>query len=144
MATTFKLKRFTKYDETDNLKRMKDSDILAEKKKTAPGYGSVISNGLGSAIAGGAAGLGAGAITGLATGKGARLATAGTKAARYGKVGALIGGGLLAANALRKRNKEAADNQFYNNRLEYAQRQAQRRERKDWKANMTQRDGYSY
>ena len=143
MATTFKLKRFTKYDETDNLKRMKDSDILAEQKKTAD-YGNVITKGLGGAITGGAVGLGAGAITGLATGSGARLATAGAKAAQYGKIGALVGGGILAVNALRKLNKEAADNQFYNNRLEYAQRQAKRRERKDWKANMTQRDGYSY
>lgn len=36
-----KRKLFTKYDDTDNLKRMKDSDILAEKPKQAPGYGSV-------------------------------------------------------------------------------------------------------
>ena len=28
-----KRKSFTKWDETDNLKRMKDSDILAEQKK---------------------------------------------------------------------------------------------------------------
>ena len=55
MATTFRLKRksFSKYDETDNLKRMKDSDILAEKKKEAPGYGNVVSSGFGGAVAGG-------------------------------------------------------------------------------------------
>ena len=43
-----------------------------------------------------------------------------------------------------RRSKEQADNEFYNRRLEYAQRQAKRREKADWKSNMTQRDGYSY
>jgi hypothetical protein len=43
-----------------------------------------------------------------------------------------------------KRSQEKAENSWYNDRLEYAQRQARRREKKDWKANMTERDGYSY
>ena len=35
MAAIIRLKRrmYTQWDETDNLKRMKDSDILAEEKK---------------------------------------------------------------------------------------------------------------
>ena len=34
---TFREKSYTKYDETDALKQMKDSDILAEKKKSTGG-----------------------------------------------------------------------------------------------------------
>ena len=131
-----KRKTFSMYDETDNLKRMKDSDILAEKKKQAPGYGSVVSNSIGGAAIGTA---GAG-LAGFASGKGARMATAG----RYGKLGAIGGAAVLGGLALKGRNDQAKENEFYNKRLKYAQRQAMRREKKDWKANMTQRDGYSY
>ena len=56
-----KRKLFTKYDDTDNLKRMKDSDILAEKPKQAPGYGSVAGAALGGAALGGTVGAVAGA-----------------------------------------------------------------------------------
>ena len=48
-----KRKSFTKWDDTDNLKRMKDSDILAEEKKKQPGYGSVMSGSIGGAAVGG-------------------------------------------------------------------------------------------
>ena len=54
--------------------------------------------------------------------------------------GALIGAGI----AYSKGRKQAEENEFYNKRLQYAQKQALRREKKDWKTNMTQRDGYSY
>ena len=131
-----KRKTFTMYDETDNLKRMKDSDILAEKKKQDPGYGSVVSNSVGGAAIG-ATGLG---LAGFIRGKGARLATA----SKYGKLGAVGGAAVLGGMALNKRNDQAKENNFYNKRLAYAQRQAIRREKKDWKSNMTQRDGYSY
>ena len=57
-----KRKLFTKYDDTDNLKRMKDSDILAEKPKQAPGYGSVAGAALGGAALGGTVGSVAGAL----------------------------------------------------------------------------------
>jgi hypothetical protein len=138
----FRLKRktFTQYDETDRLKEMRDSDILAEKKKKAPGYGSVANAAAGAALAGGTVGVVAGGAKGLFKKGGNMMKTAG----KYGKVGA-IGAGLAAGYvALNKRSKVAKENQFYNERLEYAQRQAARREKKDWKTNMTQREGYTY
>lgn len=138
-----KRKSFTKYDDTDNLKRMKDSDILAEQKKTAPGYGSTVSGALGGAAVGGIAGAAAGGLGGFMN-KGARLATAGSRAASLGKLGAVAGALYMGGKALKKRDEQAQDNNFYNKRLSYAQRQAVRREKKDWKSNMTQRDGYSY
>ena len=113
---------------------MKDSDILAEQKKEAPGYGDVVSKTAGGAVVGG---LAAGIAGGL---KSKSLAGA----SKYGKLGAMgvgLGAGLMALN---KRDKEAADRNFYNKRLAYAQKQAKRREKIDWKSNMTQRDGYSY
>ena len=138
-----KRKSFTKWDDTDNLKRMKDSDILAEEKKKQPGYGSVMSGSLGGAAVGGIGAATAGAISGLGK-KGARIATAGSRASKLGKLGAVGGALLIGGKALKDRNDQAQDNNFYNKRLAYAQRQAVRREKKDWKSNMTQRDGYSY
>ena len=138
-----KRKSFTKWDETDNLKRMKDSDILAEQKKKQPGYGGVVQGSLGGAVVGGIGGAAAGAISGLGK-KGARVATAGARASKLGKLGAVGGALLVGGKALKERDDQAQDNNFYNKRLAYAQRQAIRREKKDWKSNMTQRDGYSY
>lgn len=138
-----KRKSFTKWDDTDNLKRMKDSDILAEEKKKQPGYGSVMSGSLGGAAVGSIGAATAGAISGLGK-KGARIATAGSRASKLGKLGAVGGALLVGGKALKDRNDQAQDNNFYNKRLAYAQRQAVRREKKDWKSNMTQRDGYSY
>lgn len=136
-------KLFTQWDETDNLKRMKDSDILAEQKKKNPGYEGVVSGSLGGALTGGTAGLVLGGASGL-TKKGARVATAGARAAKYGKLGAVGGALLVGGKALKDRSEQAQENNFYNKRLAYAQRQALRREKKDWRSNMTQRDGYSY
>ena len=63
----------------------------------------------------------------------------------YTAAAAAIGGAVLGAGiGYLKNRKEAKENRFYNQRLEYAQRQAIRREKKDWKTNMTQREGYSY
>ena len=138
----FRLKRklYTKWDDTDRLKQMRDSDILAEKKKKAPGYGQV------AAAAG--AGVVAGCVVGGLTGGTAGLFRKGGSmlkgAGRFGKAGAVIGGAIAGGLAMRQRSKAAKDNQFYNDRLEYAQRQAIRREKKDWKQNMTQTDGYTY
>ena len=138
-----KRKSFTKWDDTDNLKRMKDSDILAEQKKKQPGYENVVSGSLGGATVGGVAGAAAGLASSLGK-KGARVATAGARASKLGKLGAVGGALLMGGKALKDRNDQAQENNFYNKRLAYAQRQAVRREKKDWKSNMTQRDGYSY
>ena len=103
-AFTLKRKAFTVYDETDNLKRMKDSDILAEKKKEKPSLApSVLAAGTGAA-AGGLIGAG----IGLATKKGA---------GKLGKAGAIVGASVMAVNALNKRSKEKQENQFYNDHL---------------------------
>ena len=127
-----KRKTYSKYDETDNLKRMKDSDILAEEKKKSPGYRGVLRD-TALGIAGGAAiGGTLGAFKKGSTLKGGA------------KTGAILGGLVMGAAGLKKRNKEEEERDFYNGRLEYAQRHARRREKMDWKANMTQRDGYSY
>ena len=139
---TLKRKTFTKYDDTDNLKRMKDSDILAEKKKQPSITGAHMATaGLGGALAGGAIG----SVVGIGKGTGSVLkASRWAKVPKAGKAGLIVGAGVGLAATASKRSKEKAENSWYNRRLEYAQRQAKRREKADWKANMTQRDGYSY
>ena len=129
-------KNFTQWDETDRLKGMKDSDILAEKKRSTAATGSMIRSGLAGASLGGLTGT----VSGFISGKGKRIATAG----KVGRTGAVLGAGVGASLTYLKNRKKMDENRFYNNRLDYAQRQALRRERKDWKINMTQRDGYSY
>lgn len=134
-----KRKTFTKYDDTDNLKRMKDSDILAEKLKQPETTGHHVAAGALTAGLGGAA-IGAVSKFAAKSSKGARL----SNGLKGGRAGLIIGAGIGAAAALSRRSKEKADNEWYNRRLQYAQRQAMRREKADWKSNMTQRDGYSY
>lgn len=144
----YKLKRklYTIWDETDSLKRMKDSDILAEKKRPTHNYGDIAV----SAAGGAAAGLGVGLVTGGVNGMFRKKTGVGfwkrlgRGAKGGGKVGALLGGTIAGGIAWKKGNKRAKENQFYNRRLQYAKEQALRRERADWKTNMTQRDGYSY
>lgn len=154
---TYRLKRklFTQYDDTDNLKRMKDSDILAEQHKKPMTTGNQVATGaIGGALVGGAA-LGAGkALLGKGgpraiTGNGlqrfaAKSANAGSRFLKGGKKGLIAGAIVGTGVMLHRRGKEKQQNEFYNRRLDYAQRQAMRREKADWKANMTQRDGYSY
>jgi hypothetical protein len=135
----YKLQRkvFTVWDETDNLKRMKDSDILAEKRKPI-GYGGMIR----SAATGAAMGAGVmGAVGGI---KGIRAGGAWRGMKIGGASGALIGGATGFGLSYLANRKRIKDNKIYNRRLQYAQGQALRRERRDWKTNMTQRDGYSY
>lgn len=137
MIYRLKRKNFTKYDETDALKRMKDSDILAEKPKTSsskPVIGTALSAGLGGAALGGLSG---------AFGKKANGSLL-SRMGKGGKKGALIGAGIGLAVGLSRKSKKDDANDFFNRRLEYAQRQAKRREKKDWKDNMTNREGYSY
>lgn len=130
-------KSFSVYDDTDNIKRMKDSDILAAKPKDTPGYSGVLS----SAAAGATMGALAGSV-----GKGflGKSGTFGKRFVKGGKYGAIIGGLASGALALNNRNKIERENQFYNDRLAQAQRWAARRERIDWKRNITGREGYSY
>jgi len=129
-------KQFTKWDETDHLKAMKDSDILAEKKRDTTSAGSMIRSGVaGASIGAGISAGGALAAKALGYKVGAR---------RAGLAGAAIGAGIGATASWLKNRKKNNENRFYNQRLAYAQRQALRRERKDWKVGMTQRDGYSY
>lgn len=136
-----KRKLFTQYDETDRLKQMRDSDILAEKKKKKAGYGSVLRAAAGGALTGGAIAGAVGGINGaFKPGKGTMLRGAG-KWATVGAIGAGVFSGMKEGKRRRKENEEI---DFYNDRLEYAKRQALRREKKDWKNNMTQREGYTY
>jgi hypothetical protein len=132
-----KRKTFTRYDETDNLKRMKDSDILAEEKKRANG------SGFKSVLRDTAVGIGTGAAIGAVAGLLGKKPTM-NRFKSKAKTGAILGGIIMGTAGIRKKNKEDEDRDFYNRRLEYAQRHARRREAIDWKANMTQRDGYSY
>jgi hypothetical protein len=146
----FRQKVYTRYDMTDRLKQMRDSDILAEKEKekvsTREATGGVS---VGQAAAGGAAigGLAAAANNYMKGGKGWFKGRGAMK-------GALIGTGLaLGYNALKgmgNGNKKAEAEQynkdvdFYNKRLKEAQKQAKRREASDWKNNMVNREGYTY
>lgn len=135
-------KNFTLYDETDNLKRLKDSDILAEKKRPTHNLGQVATAGVTGAIAGGLGGAVVGSV-GKAI-KGRTVNGMGKNFISGGKTGMLLGAGLAAGATYLKGRKQVNENAAYNKRLKYAQSQALRRERKDWKTNMTQRDGYSY
>lgn len=145
---TFILKRkiYTVYDDTDQLKKMKDADILAEKEKSVNYLPVATKAATGAAV--GAAGLG------LATGAhgllrnggkwGFSLNRAGQGLAKGLKIGGIAGAAVAGGLALHKKNQEQEEATQYNNRLRYAQRQAKRREKTDWKTNMTTRDGYSY
>lgn len=129
----FKEKIYTQWDQTDQLKQMKDSDILAEKKRSnlsmniQTGKDMVLGAGVGAMVGG---------MRGALKKKGTFMGGS--------KKGALLGAaatGIASALGNRQQKKE---NQFFNDRLEYAQHQAARREKKDWKNNMTNRDGYTY
>ena len=129
----FKQKVYTQWDQTDQLKQMKDSDILAEKKRsnTSLNVDTLKKTALGAGVGA----LAGGVLGGLK--KGGTFAGGANK----GAILAGLGTGLVSAIQNRQQKKE---NNFYNDRLEYAQKQALRREKKDWKNNMTNRDGYTY
>ena len=136
-----KRKLYTVYDDTDNLKRMKDSDILAEQyRKPDISPGAVLGATAAGATIGGLGGSVVGAFTkNKRPGSGFM-----SKMGRGGAKGAVIGGLALGGLSLMNRNHQSKENQFYNERLAYAKKQAKRREKADWKQNMTQRQGYSY
>jgi hypothetical protein len=136
---TFKEKQYTRWDDTDTLKKMRDSDILAERKKSGTLGDTATKMGLGAA-AGGVVGSVVGGIAGMKKGGKGFI-----KGAKGGAVaGSLLAGGAAGTAAAIGNSKKQSDINFYNRRLEYAKRQAGRRERADWKSNMTQREGYTY
>ena len=99
-----KRKLYTVYDETDSLKRMKDSDILAQQKKEAPGLGNVAQSAITGAVAGaGALGV-AGTIKNTVNGGGFKGAWKGFKGGAG--TGAILGGLGAGAYAMYKRSKQ--------------------------------------
>lgn len=128
-------KSYSQYDETDALKRMRDSDILALEKKKDPSNANVYKAGAKGAVLGAAVGYGAKMLRPMS--KMARLAP-GPLAATT------VGAGLAAIAASKKNKNEKESNEFFNKRLDYAQKHAKRREKADWKQNMTSREGYTY
>ena len=137
------MRLYTQYDMTDQLKGAKDSDILAEKKRS--NLGSYLGAGK-AAAAGAVAGGTIGAIgAGIAAKKaGVGLGGALRRAGKASPMGAVAGAGLAGLAALAAGHKQRQDNRFYNKRLGYAQTQARRRESKDWSNNMTNRTDYTY
>lgn len=135
----FRQRTYTQWDDTDAIKRMKDSDILAERRKSGTLGDTVSKMGMGAGI-----GMGIGSVIGGLSGmkKGGKGFMAG--ATSGAKVGAIIGGGSLGAVAAVQNSGKQQEIDFYNRRLGYAKRQAARRERMDWNQNMTQREGYTY
>ena len=136
---TFKEKQYTRWDDTDALKRMRDSDILAERKKSGTLGDTATKMGMGAAV-GATVGSVVGGIAGMKRGGKGFI-----KGAKGGAIaGSLLAGTAAGAGAAIANSKKQSDINFYNNRLEYAKKQAGRRERADWKSNMTQREGYTY
>ena len=136
-----KQKSYTRYDDSDILKQTKDSDILAEQKRS--NTGSYL-GALGTAATGAAAGATIGGTVGAFRGlrRGGRGFIGGMKSG--GAKGALALGAISGVAALAAGRKQRDDNRFYNKRLAYAQQQARRREQRDWKNNMTNRVSYTY
>lgn len=123
----------TRYDMTDQYKQMKDSDILAEKKKSNAGsYMKAAKSGAAGGFIGGVIGAGLGIKKGL------------RGAIKGAKTGAVMGGIAGGAAGLSSTHQEREDNRFANRRLSKMKYQAKRREAKDWKNNLVNREGYTY
>ena len=166
-------KSFTKWDQTDQIKDMTDSDILAEKERKTSSLSlgkSVVGAGAGALAGGliggklGAGGTGAlagaaiggmagmdkqtrdktaiGSGIGAAAGMGLSLLTKG-KISNGAKLGAAIGGTAGVISGVASGHAQNKENEFFNDRLNYAKKKAEKRERADWKNNMTNREGYS-
>ena len=131
LMTEDEMRLYTRWDTTDQYKGMKDSDLLAEKKKS--NLGTYVKSGKTGVI-----GAGLGAISGAIAGARRGGVIKGAKA------GAAIGGALGVAGGLASTHKEREDNRFANNRLSQMKYQAQRREKKDWRNQTTHREGYTY
>lgn len=120
-----KFRLYSKYDDTDQIKSSTDSSILNKEEKGKMGDSTK------TALL-----AGAGAILGGAGKKGASKLAGGTKGAL---IGTAVGVGL---SSLKKANKEAKENAFYNRRLKEAKRAARRREKLDWENRIHYRGGY--
>lgn len=150
MKLVLNRKLYTKWDQTDNLKRMKDSDILAERERST--YN--LKDATGAAVTGALLGSSAATMLGGALNTRSAFKSGVTKpgvvtralkkTGNAGKFGAIAGVGAGLASYYLKNRSRAEENDFYNRRLRYAQEQAARRESRDWRTNNTQRDGYSY
>lgn len=135
----FRQKYYTQWDNTDSLKRMKDSDILAENYKSGTLGDTAKKTALGAGFGAAVGGM-IGGFAGLK--KGGAGFNKGFKAGA--KAGALVTGGVVGTSAAIQNSQKQKEVNFYNNRLDYAKRQASRREQTDWRNNMTQREGYTY
>lgn len=137
----FRQRIYTKYDEVDHLKRMKDSDILAEKERSNVGH--TTRNVKSTAKGAGFGAIAGGVLGGLAgMRKGGSGLVNGFKKGMAG--GAMLGGIVGYSRSSKKNEEERESNKFYNDRLRYMQLQARRREKADFKQNATQRESYSY
>jgi len=138
-AKTMKIKTrqrlFTKYDDTDDLKRMTDADILATPKQITHTASRSLNAGLGGSV------IGALLASILSAKKnGFDLNKLGDSAKKGAIIGSLVG---LGKGVLDTR-KEREDADWFNRRLRYAKYQARRREAKDWRENIGGRERYTY
>ena len=124
----------TKYDATDHYKTMKDSDILAEKKKG--NLKTYVKSGK-AGVVGGIIGAGVGAALGLRKGGVAKMKEG-------AKAGAALGGAVGLAGGLAATHNERERNRFANRRLREIRYQAARRESRDWRSQTNNREGYTY
>ncbi len=132
-------KTFSKYDSTDRLKKMKDSDILEEEYKKTPGVSlKEVTKDL---LTGAVIGAGLGKINKLT---GNRVSSFGTDWRETAKHGILAAAAYDLAKDLHRKHKEGEEVEFYNKRLRQAKKNAKRREKSDWLNNTYNRDGYTY
>lgn len=132
-------KTFSKYDSTDRIKKMKDSDILAEEYKKTPGVtAKEVTKDLVS-----------GAVLGALLGKaneisGNKIKGLGTDWRKTARKGILAAGAYDLAKDLYRKHRDGEKVEFYNKRLRQAKKNAKRREESDWLNNTLNRDGYTY
>jgi len=133
-------RNFTKYDDSDEIKRLSDSDILAAKKKSNLSSYVKAARDL---ITSGAIGAVSGTALTMILSK--KLGISVKEAAKVGAlVGSTSGAAIGTVRSLKKSEEERESNRRYNKRLDEAKYQADRREKKDWQNQLTGRDNYSY
>lgn len=134
-----RFKTFSKYDETDRLKRMKDSDILAEEYKKTPGVSlkEVTRDLVSGAVLGGAVGK-------INEMTGNKLGLSDTDWRSTAKHGAIAAGVYDVLKDTYRKHKDGDEVDYYNKRLRKAKKNAKRREKSDWINNTLNREGYTY